>query len=58
MNAALSCASEILAGGCRLVDDEGKEVDLPQSIKEVFLFSLVSEHYASKAARLYRASDS
>jgi len=42
-------ASEILAGGCRLVDDKGKEVDLPPSIKEVFLFSLVSEHYPALA---------
>ncbi|APR36672.1 SEC-C metal-binding domain-containing protein [Paraburkholderia sp. SOS3] len=44
-----TCASEILAGGCRLVDDKGKEVDLPPSIKEVFLFSLVSEHYPALA---------
>lgn len=43
------CANEILAGGCRLVDDTGKEVDLPPSIKEVFLFSLVSEHYPGLA---------
>ncbi len=44
-----TCANEILAGGCRLVDDKGKEVDLPPSIKEVFLFSLVSEHYPALA---------
>jgi hypothetical protein len=44
-----TCANEILAGGCRLVDDNGKEVVLPPSIKEVFLFSLVSEHYPALA---------
>lgn len=44
-----TCANEILAGGCRLVDDKGQEVDLPPSIKEVFLFSLVSEHYPALA---------
>lgn len=44
-----SCANEMLAGGCRLVDDKGEEVDLPPSIKEVFLFSLVSEHYPALA---------
>lgn len=44
-----SCANEILAGGCRLVDEKGKEVELPPSIKEVFLFNLVSEHYPALA---------
>ena len=44
-----TCANEILAGGCRLVDDKEKEVDLPASIKEIFLFSLVSEHYPALA---------
>jgi len=44
-----TCANEILAGGCRLVDDKGQEVDLPPSIKEVLLFSLVSEHYPALA---------
>lgn len=44
-----TCANEILDGGCRLVGDKGKEVDLPPSIKEVFLFSLVSEHYPALA---------
>ncbi|AYN20066.1 SEC-C metal-binding domain-containing protein [Alcaligenes aquatilis] len=43
------CANEMLAGGCRLVDDESNEVELPASIKEVFLFSLVSEHYPALA---------
>lgn len=44
-----TCANEILAGGCRLLDDKGMEVALPPSIKEVFLFSLVSEHYPALA---------
>lgn len=48
------CANEILAGGCRLVDDT-KEVELPPRIKEVFLFSLVSEHYPALA---FQASQS
>ncbi|MHB1644569.1 MAG: nuclease-related domain-containing protein, partial [Acidithiobacillus sp.] len=44
-----TCANEILAGGCRLVDGNEKEVELPASIKEVFLLSLVSEHYPALA---------
>jgi hypothetical protein len=44
-----TCANEILAGGCRLVDDEGNGVDLPPRVKEVFLFNLVSEHYPALA---------
>jgi hypothetical protein len=43
------CANEILAGGSRLVDDNGRDVELPSHIKEVFLFSLVSEHYPALA---------
>lgn len=50
-----TCANEMLAGGCRLVDDSGNEVELPPSIKEVFLFSLVSEHYPALA---FQASQS
>ncbi|MCL6262294.1 SEC-C metal-binding domain-containing protein [Craterilacuibacter sp. RT1T] len=49
------CANEMLARGCRLVDDDGNEVKLPPSIKEVFLFSLVSEHYPALA---FQASQS
>jgi hypothetical protein len=49
------CANEILAGGCRLVDDNKNEVELPPKIKEVFLFSLVSEHYPALA---FQASQS
>jgi hypothetical protein len=44
-----TCANEMLAGGCRLVEDGGNEVTLPQSVKEVFLVSLVSEHYPALA---------
>ena len=44
-----TCANEILAGGCRLVEDGGNEVGLAQSVKEVFLVSLVSEHYPALA---------
>lgn len=44
-----TCANEMLAGGCRLVEDGGDEVTLPQSIKEVFLVSLVSDHYPALA---------
>lgn len=44
-----TCANELLADGCRLMDDNKKEIKLPPSIKEVFLFSLVSEHYPALA---------
>jgi hypothetical protein len=50
-----TCASEMLAGGCRLVDDNENEIRLPSAIKEVFLFSLVSEHYPALA---FQASQS
>jgi len=44
-----ACANKMLAGGCRLVDDDENEIELPTIIKEVFLFSLVSEHYPALA---------
>ncbi|KWO62002.1 preprotein translocase [Burkholderia ubonensis] len=50
-----TCATEMLTGGCRLVDGNGNEVQLPPNIKEVFLFSLVSEHYPALA---FQASQS
>jgi len=50
-----TCANEMLAGGCRLVDNNANEVELPPSIKEIFLFSLVSEHYPALA---FQASQS
>lgn len=49
------CANELLAGGCRLVDDNKKDIALPTSIKDIFLFSLVSEHYPALA---FQASQS
>ncbi|PSJ45554.1 preprotein translocase [Zobellella endophytica] len=54
-NQGWTCANELLASGCRLVDDNKKEVELPPSIKEIFLFSLVSEHYPALA---FQASQS
>lgn len=54
-NQGWTCANEILTGGCRLVDDNKKEVELPLSIKEIFLFSLVSDHYPALA---FQASQS
>jgi hypothetical protein len=50
-----TCANKMLTHGCRLVDGAGNEVKLPPSIKEVFLFSLVSEHYPALA---FQASQS
>lgn len=50
-----TCANEMLAGGCRLVDDNDNELKLPSIIEEVFLFSLVSEHYPALA---FQASQS
>lgn len=43
------CANELLAGSCRLVDENQKDIELPSVIKEIFLFSLVSEHYPALA---------
>lgn len=49
------CANAIVAGGCRLEDDQGREVALPHLTKEVYLFNVVSEHYPALAfqARQY-----
>ncbi|EKN4004804.1 SEC-C domain-containing protein [Yersinia enterocolitica] len=44
-----SCANEILTGGCQLIDDNTKEINLPPSIKDIFLISIVSEHYPALA---------
>lgn len=44
-----TCANEMLADGCRLVEEGGSEVALPQKIKEIFLVSLVSDHYPALA---------
>lgn len=50
-----TCANEMFAGGCRLVDDSGREVVLPQNIKEAFLVSLVSDHYPALAFQASRS---
>lgn len=43
------CANVIMEEGCRLEDDHGKEVTLAYPIKEIYLFSIVSEHYPALA---------
>lgn len=48
----LICANEIVSGGCQLLDNSGNEVRLPSSIKEIFLFSLVSDHYPALASQV------
>lgn len=49
------CANAIVAGGCRMEDDHGREVVLPHAVKEIYLFNVVSEHYPALAfqARQY-----
>lgn len=49
------CANAIVAGGCLLKDDQGREIALPHAVKEVYLFNVVSEHYPALAfqARQY-----
>lgn len=49
------CANEMLAGRCRLVDGDENELKLPAHIKEIFLVSVVSEHYPALA---FQASQS
>ncbi|MGF6391878.1 YecA family protein [Pseudomonas plecoglossicida] len=44
-----SCANIIVGGGYRLEDDQGKEVKLPATVKEIYLFNMVSEHYPALA---------
>jgi len=43
------CANIIMEGGCRLEDDQGDEVTLVHPVKEIYLFSIVSEHYPALA---------
>lgn len=43
------CASVIVGGGYRLEDDQGQEVKLSHPVKEIYLFSIVSEHYPALA---------
>jgi hypothetical protein len=54
-NQGWTCANEMLAGGCRLVGENETKIKLPSAIKEVFLFSLVSEHFPALA---FQASQS
>lgn len=53
-NQGWACANHILAG-CRLVNDQRQELQLPKTIKEVYIFNVVSEHYPALAfqARKY-----
>jgi hypothetical protein len=46
---AWECANVIVAGGCRLEDDQGREITLPYPVKEIYLFNVVSEHYPALA---------
>jgi hypothetical protein len=52
---AWQCASAIVVGGHRAVNGTGKEIPLPRTVKEVYLVSVVSEHYPALAfqARQY-----
>lgn len=43
------CGKAILAGNCRLIDSRGREVNLPDSIKEIYPFCVVSDHYPALA---------
>lgn len=43
------CAAAILSGKCRLEDDNGLAVDLPEKVKEIFPFCIVSDHYPALA---------
>lgn len=46
---AWECASAMLSGDCHLQDDQGREVKLPKTIKEIFPFCVVSDHYPALA---------
>lgn len=43
------CASIIVGCGYRLEDDQSREVKLPHPVKEIYIFSIVSEHYPALA---------
>ncbi len=43
------CATAILSGKCRLEDDRGKDVVLPEKVKEIYPFCVVSDHYPALA---------
>ncbi|PHX51674.1 hypothetical protein AO354_49940 [Pseudomonas syringae pv. syringae] len=46
---AWDCAEAILSGRCRMIDDAGREIAMPDSIKEIFPFCVVSDHYPALA---------
>lgn len=46
---AWECANAILSGKCRMEDDQGREIALPSSIKEIYPFCVVSDHYPALA---------
>lgn len=43
------CANAILSGDCRLEDSQGREIKLPDAIKEIYPFCVVSDHYPALA---------
>lgn len=43
------CAAAILSGKCRLENDSGQAVVLPETIKEMYPFCVVSDHYPALA---------
>lgn len=49
------CATELLNGGCKILNDKREEIKLPENIKEIFLFCLVSEHYPALAFQARRS---
>lgn len=40
-----ACAKSLIEKGCRLVAADGREVVLPDDIKEIYIFCVVSDHY-------------
>lgn len=40
-----ACAKSLIARECRLVAADGREVVLPDEIKEIYIFCVVSDHY-------------
>lgn len=43
------CAAAIKSGKCRLEDDRGQAVVLPEQVKEIYPFCVVSDHYPALA---------
>ncbi|MHB9352997.1 YecA family protein [Pseudomonas amygdali] len=46
---AWECGNALLSGICRLETDKGYEVVLPESIREIYPFCVVSDHYPALA---------